>query len=369
MTLHVAYYITGHGFGHATRSEALLVELLARGIAARATVVTSVPEWLFADLRAWRGAVSFRDKVNDVGFIQRDGINIDFRASAREVAENLRALEARIAEEAAFLAEARVDLVVADIPALAIAAARRAGVPAMAVGSFGWDFIYAEHSARDPIFGEAARRFAELYAGTRRLFRLPYATPMDAFPHREEVPFLVRPARRAPADVRSALGFDGDPRPLVLVSFGGLGPCALDEAALAARDDLLIVVLGLPAERSRGHLRCVPADGLYLPDVVRAADVVVSKTGYGMVSEAIAHRTPFLYVPRADFGESPYLARAIAAHLPNAVTDLAAIEDGSFLAAAADLARAGRTRGRTGAAEARVDGAQVIAARIADEML
>ena len=43
--------------------------------------------------------------------------------------------------------------------------------------------------------------------------------------------------------------------------------------------------------------------GLTYPDLVAAADVVVSKPGYGIVSECIANGTPLLYTSRGRFVE------------------------------------------------------------------
>jgi L-arabinokinase len=44
-------------------------------------------------------------------------------------------------------------------------------------------------------------------------------------------------------------------------------------------------------------------DGLKHEDIVAAADVVVSKPGYGIVSECAAHRKPLLYTSRGRFAE------------------------------------------------------------------
>lgn len=43
---------------------------------------------------------------------------------------------------------------------------------------------------------------------------------------------------------------------------------------------------------------------------VRArVDLVLTKCGYGMCSEIVAHRTPFMYVPRPGFFEEAYLLK------------------------------------------------------------
>jgi L-arabinokinase len=42
-----------------------------------------------------------------------------------------------------------------------------------------------------------------------------------------------------------------------------------------------------------------------------SADVVISKPGYGVVSECFLNGTPLLYIPRMDFAEYPVLKAAI----------------------------------------------------------
>jgi len=49
----------------------------------------------------------------------------------------------------------------------------------------------------------------------------------------------------------------------------------------------------------------------YYPDLVAAADVVITKPGYGIVSEAIAGGTAVLYTPRGDFREQALLVAAL----------------------------------------------------------
>jgi L-arabinokinase len=61
-----------------------------------------------------------------------------------------------------------------------------------------------------------------------------------------------------------------------------------------------------------GHagLRPLP-QGIAYPDLVNAADVVVTKPGYGIVAECLAHRTPVLFTPRGAFREQPLLVAGL----------------------------------------------------------
>ena len=181
-------------------------------------------------------------------------------------------------------------LVVGDISPLAFAAAARAGLPSVAVANFTWDWIYAYY----PDFAREAPGVIELigraYSEATLALRLPFHGGFESMAAVSDLPFIARRSARDPADTRRALGLDGR-RPLVLSSFGGYGaalpvrpPCRLRSRCPGARTG-----------------SCQPASST--EDLVAAADVVVSKPGYGIVSECVANRTPLLYTSRGPFAE------------------------------------------------------------------
>ncbi len=55
--------------------------------------------------------------------------------------------------------------------------------------------------------------------------------------------------------------------------------------------------------------------GLRYEDLVRAADVVATKPGYGIISEAIANHTALLYTSRGHFAEYDVLVREMPKYL------------------------------------------------------
>ena len=56
--------------------------------------------------------------------------------------------------------------------------------------------------------------------------------------------------------------------------------------------------------------------GVGYQDLVRAADVVVTKPGYGIVTDAIAAGTRIVYTERGDFPEYPILVAGMQRHVP-----------------------------------------------------
>ena len=106
--LTVAYYVTGHGLGHATRAADVVGELCRRGHSV--VVVSAAPQHVFvAEAAGAPGALSFRKRLLDCGAKQADALSVDpsgslelYHATAVEPRETL------LREEEAWLLEARV---------------------------------------------------------------------------------------------------------------------------------------------------------------------------------------------------------------------------------------------------------------------
>lgn len=177
----IAYYCTGHGLGHATRAIEVCKHLVARGHSV--TVVTGAPARVFLQ-QVPAARFTLRRAVLDCGSKQLDPFTVDTRGSLEEyyataVAHRDELLQA----EASWLRTTRTDLVVSDVVPIACAAAARAGIPAVAVTNFSWDFVYSEYltTTRRPEFRALVWQIARDYSSAALLLRLPGHVPMPAF--------------------------------------------------------------------------------------------------------------------------------------------------------------------------------------------
>lgn len=293
----LAAYVTGHGYGHWTRLGEVLAAVRARDPRLPITVTGTLPEALVR--RAVPGPLDLRPVACDVGLLQGDALTIDEPASAAACAAFDAGWEARVEAEAAFLRASGARLVLADLPALPFAAAARAGVPAVGLGNFTWDWIYRHLAARQPALAASAERARAAYATGALLLALPFAGDLSAFHRRHEVGLVARRPSVDRVEARRRLGLDG--RPAALVSFGGIGFPALRREALAATPGLAWL---LPEDLTGPRLEAL---GLGYQDVVGAVDVVVTKPGYGIVSDAVAAGTRLVYTDRGDFPEYPVM--------------------------------------------------------------
>ena len=305
----IVFYVSGHGFGHSSRIIEVVRAVLGRLPSATIVIKTSAPRRLFASTLG--NSVEIVELVCDAGMIQPDSLHIDVRASLQEAKAFQRRLPQLAAREAAFLAARDARVVVGDIPPLAFAASRAASVPSIAIGNFTWDWIYEGYPEEFP--DELAAEIRTIYRSATKVLRLPISAGFSGLEGLTmDIPFIARQSRRDPDDVRRAIGLPpraGD-RPLVLMSFGAYGIEGLDTAAVAALKDYTVATTGSPGP---GILH-IPepqlfAAGLRYEDLVRAADVVVTKPGYGIVSDAIANDAALLYTSRGRFIEYDLFVR------------------------------------------------------------
>jgi len=319
--LTVVFYVTGHGFGHAVRQIAIVNALAQRRPDVRIVVRSSVAPWLFE--RSVRNSVRLEPIAVDTGAIQRGSLDVDVPATLAAAQAFYAGADTWMASEAAWLRREDARLVVADIPPLPIAAAARAGVPAIGISNFTWDWIYEDYDARRLAPG-LVETFGAWYASAQEGWRLPMYGGFATFGTLRDLPLVARVARLPRTDVRASLGLPPD-RPLVLVSLGGYGARGIDLHAAAAS------LRGVADVVATSYDTFAPGDGIHrvdetamygrrirYEDLVGAVDIVASKPGYGIISECAANATALLYTDRGRFCEYDVLVREMPRYLDSA---------------------------------------------------
>jgi hypothetical protein len=305
--MRLRYYISGHGLGHASRSLQIISALRRRHPQLAVEIVSSAAPWFLRD--AAGGGIAIRPAAFDIGVVQRDSLEMDLPATCQAWLDLLERRDALLAAEAESLLRGGVSLVAADIPALPLAAARLAGIPAIGLSNFTWDWICDGFAAEEPAFAGIAAALAADYAAADRFLALPFHGAFPPGPSVEPLPLVARKATGPAATIRPALGLPDDKR-VALISFGGFGLADFDFSPLARLEQWIF--LSEPALAAKAsNLRVIPPGACPYPELVAAADVVVTKPGYGIVSEAIANQTAVLYTERGNFREQGLLVAGL----------------------------------------------------------
>ena len=304
----IAFYISGHGFGHASR-QIEIINGLGRRLPDGWTIVirTAAARWLFE--RTVRVPFTLVPGDCDTGVVQIDSLHLDERATAVAAAAFHAEWDAHLAREIALLRAHDVRLVIADAPPLACAAAAAAGLNAIVCANFTWDWIYEGYAAEFEIHApDVLATIRDAYASAAHAWRLPMHGGFETIPSVEDVPLVARHATRSRAEVIHRLGLPAG-RPLALTSFGGFGLDGFDWSRLDCTSEWTVIATGrertlpLPPGVVYVDEARIYACGLRYEDLVAAVDVVVTKPGYGIVSECIANGTAMLYTSRGHFVE------------------------------------------------------------------
>jgi hypothetical protein len=300
--------ISSHGYGHGSRTAAVLLELAALRPGWRLVLSTGLPE---AFLRLCFGPVPFEHRPCrwDVGVVQADALGADAPATLAALEELEEELPARIAREAHWLeAQHQPLLVLGDVPPAAALLAARLGAPLVWLASFGWDAI---HAPMGPAFQPWVERHRRLYARGDLLLHCPLSLPMDWGLPEVRLGLTASTPRLDPHRLARDLALPAERERVVLVSFGGLG-LAIDPALLARWPEQVFIGPD-PALAGVPNGRRLP-EGVRPLDLMPLAGRLITKPGYSSFCEAFSQGVGIHLVHREGFAEAPVLEEDLRNH-------------------------------------------------------
>ena len=323
----IAYFISAHGLGHAARAAAVMNAVHRMAPAVRFEIFTTVPYWFFDDCLS--GPFACHAMQTDVGLVQNTPLEENLPATI-EALDSLYPLDVELVNATAEkVRNLGCRLVVCDIAPLGIAVAAKAGLPSILVENFTWDWIYAGYSDYISVLKPHIEYLETLFS------RADYhvqAEPVCASGSPDlVVPPIGRPPRTSADEVRRVLKIS-DEKQLVVVTLGGT---ATKTGYLNTRDlpdELFLVIPGNSdqVERKGSIVRLPVRSDIYHPDLIRAADAVLGKTGYSTLAEVYLADVPFGYLTRKDFREAPVLEAYTQKHLRSLKVSTEALADGSW---------------------------------------
>ncbi|RSK28656.1 hypothetical protein EJF36_18275 [Bacillus sp. HMF5848] len=294
----IAYYISDYGFGHVTRSTALIRQLLQCDDTIHIIVNHSYGlDFLRKALVSDR--VSFRERETDIGFFLKEGsIQPDRERLRAEYEKYIAAKPSFIKEEIAFLQSQRVDAVVSDIFPWPFEAAKAVGLPGIGVSNFTWYTAYL-----DLLTEEELTPLKEAYQCMSAFIEIePCVEPTwadNVVPHS----FF---ARAIDAEEVNRIRQNADPTGTKQLIYFGLGmkidAGRLDELPLWSSDNCHFIV-AWNTDVDGPNITKIPRDYLETQNYVAAADLAISKPGWSTVAEALTAQVPLLLVEREGMRE------------------------------------------------------------------
>jgi len=307
----IAYFISPHGFGHATRAAAVMSAIQTLSPTTHFDLFTQAPEWLFRV--SLSGPYSYHPLMSDVGLVQKSPLEEDLEATLQSLEAFLPFDENLVEDLANQVNELACQMVVCDIAPLGIAIAAQAGIPSVLIENFTWDWIYAGYLEA---YGGFEKHIAYLCEVFRSASYHIQTEPVCNYTPSDLITWPVsRPPGTSRNQIRQRLGIPEDAK-MVLVTMGGIESPLIFANHPAATDDLYFVVPGGSPIGSEQHRILLPHHSdFYHPDLVHASDAIVGKAGYSTLAEAYQAGVPYIYTARLRFRETATIAEFIEKEL------------------------------------------------------
>jgi hypothetical protein len=331
----LAYYITPHGLGHAVRSLEVIHHLLDLAPGLKIVLVSALPQFIIK--QNVPGPLLVRERHLDIGLVQQDSLRFDLEATRTALESLRRRQQTLVDDEISFFRAEGIRGIVCDVPFLPFVAAARAGIPAVGLGNFTWDWIYQRYAEGDRRWEPVVAWIRDAYRECPLFLQLPMHGDCSVCPRVQDVPLVARHARRTREETRRILGL-AESQKTYLVSFQSLNLEAEAERHLESMGERIFLYKHPLRLRARNGLSLDDADLSYA-DVVAAVDGVITKPGYGIVADCLVHGTPVIYTDRGLFPEYEILVRALTEHLTTVYIPSAELYAGRWQEAIENLER------------------------------
>lgn len=295
----ICYYISDYGYGHATRSIALIRSLLLYARNQYRIIICSKKTLPFIR-ESLKGegsdSILYRECASDLGYVLKNGsIDIDPKLFRLKYLDYIATLPLEIQREADYIASEEASLVISDISPVPIAAARIAKVKSLGISNFTWYTAYRnmlDHKHLQPLCNAYSQmdNFISL-AGSNEPNWCRGVMQMKAdfycrTPEADEVQRIINKLnpRRNKYVIYFALGMS--------IQASGL------DSLKMWQDDSYEFVVSSNMSMAGKNIHSIPSSYTESQNYVAAADVIITKPGWGTVGEAVSLFKPLLLLNR-----------------------------------------------------------------------
>jgi hypothetical protein len=299
---HLLVSISAHGYGHLTQVVPIINSLMRQIPGLQLTLRTDLPDEVLRS--RIHGDYNLQTDSDDFGLVMFDAVRVDGKASFTRYCELHANWEKRVDACAKDLESSGANLVLADVPYLTLAAAKKVRIPALAICSLNWFDIASSYLPENQIASNILESMVEAYQGADVFLQPEPSMPMHWLGNRKAIGPVASPGTRQREVLQKMAGIQPDEQ-VLLIAMGGV-PIDLDIGAWKPRhSEHLLIPPGWPIKHERVHH--YTDLGLNFQDILASSDLVITKSGYGTFVEAAAAGLPVFHLRRPDWPEGPYL--------------------------------------------------------------
>ncbi len=292
----VAFYLSDHGFGHASRNIPIIRYILEQYKNTKVIIKTGKYQGEF--IRDLIG--DFEDRVSyyfdsmDVGLVLKEGsLEIDVKSLEKRVKSYIESFEEKIRKESEFLHYNNVNIVVSDIVPWIFKCSKKLNIPNILITNFTWIEIYKEYLSKEIV---------DEYIGCYRLadkalFYELYMEDMKKYiKEYEEVSLCSREFNLEHVDkIKNSFN-----KKIVYISVGR----SVDLKEKIDVSNLNYDFIVTDGIKLKGHnVYYLDKETTNTQDYLKASDFVITKAGWGTISEALLGKKKIAVLSRGSVAE------------------------------------------------------------------
>ena len=307
----IAYYISDYGYGHATRSTAIIRELLKQKENVKIIICHSFALDFLQQSFRHEHRVTFREVATDVGYVLKENsLEPDAKVLNANVSSYVSEFPMKLDQETLFMKEKNVSFVISDISPLGIASGAVLGVPSLGLSNFTW------YTAYEGLIEERLLTFLhEQYEQMMYHFSLVCSDE----PHwgiKENQSFGFYSREIDDSEVRR-IRKEIDPAEKGHIIYFSLG-MKVDIGTLAElpiwQSPNCKFIVSSNVNVNHPNVYHIPKDAVETQHYVAAADLVLTKAGWGTISEAVCAGVPLLITNRSSMKEDRHTIDYLVHH-------------------------------------------------------
>lgn len=307
----IAYYISDYGYGHATRSTAIIRELLKQNENVKVIICHSFALGFLQQSLRHESRVAFREVATDVGYVLKENsLEPDAELLNENVSFYVSEFHTKLNQETLFMKEKNVSFVISDVSPLGIAGSATLKIPSLGLSNFTW------YTAYEGLIEERLLTF--LYEQYKQMtYHFPLACSNEPHWGIEENQSFGFYSREIDDYEVQRIRKEIDPAGKSHLIYFGLGMKVdigtLSELPIWQSSNCKFIVSG-NVRVNHPNVYHIPKDAVETQHYVAAADLVLTKAGWGTISEAVCAGVPLLITNRSSMKEDRHTIDYLVRH-------------------------------------------------------
>lgn len=293
----VVFYVSSHGFGHMTRSLAVIEEIMKQ-TSYHVYLISGAYQNHFARnyLNKVADRMKYKDLQTDIGLVTvQDSLAVDAEETERQLNSFVASWEEIVAEEVQQLTSLSIKCVITDITPIGALVGERLKVRTIGLSNFTWVEQYEFFHIRKGII----EKFKTAYASLDLFGEYALALPMESLKSpKKSIGFLSRELNWGKvSDLKQKYGHS------IFISCGKA--VTIDNVHIEDYQGTVFTTSGVTVTGSDRIIE-LPTDTQDTHNYLAASDLVIAKAGWGTISEAITASKKMVLIERESVLEDTH---------------------------------------------------------------